>query len=77
MSLLARAMRIDVANFFGSEVPAEIAEIHQKIESGVESLDKEDACLFSNKGAIHGVATRWEPLKAFQCCQFHKTRHLF
>ena len=72
VSLLARAMRIDVA-----EVPAEIAEIHQKIESGVESLDKEDACLFSNKGAIHGVATRWEPLKAFQCCQFHKTRHLF
>ena len=48
VSLLARAMRIDVANFFGSEVPAEIAEIHQKIESGVESLDKEEVVIFES-----------------------------
>ncbi len=58
VSLLARAMRMDVANFFGFEVPTETETIRRKIESGVEDLDKEDACIFANKGAIHGVKSR-------------------
>ena len=59
VSLLARSMRIDVANFFGFEVPAETGDIRRKIDSGIENLDKEDACLYVNKGAIHEVKTRY------------------
>jgi hypothetical protein len=58
VSLLARAMRIDVSNFFAYEIPPETPEIYQMIQTGNAKLDSSDACLFANKGAINGVKSR-------------------
>jgi hypothetical protein len=52
-------MRIDVSNFFGFEVPPETPDIaDQLIKTGSQSLENSDACLYANKGAIHGVTSR-------------------
>ncbi len=58
VSLLARAMRIDVSNFFAYEAPPETPDIYQIVQAGNAQLDNSDACWYANKGAINGVKSR-------------------
>jgi hypothetical protein len=45
VSLLARAMRIDVANFFGFQVPPETPKILETIRSGKTRLDDDQGSI--------------------------------